>query len=170
MAILNPSHLLEQADKLVAPPPNGPPRQVDIRRAISSAYYAVFHLVAAAAADRYVGASRRAKAEYGLVYRSIDHRRLKELCVELSKQTPPKQYQQFIPATGMSPFFSRFAAAVVELQEQRHTADYDPMVRLKTANAQAAVKTARSAVQRFPKMSKGSRDVFVSLLVFQTRK
>jgi hypothetical protein len=39
LAILNPEHLFEQAEKLVIPPPAGPPRQVDIRRAVSAAYY-----------------------------------------------------------------------------------------------------------------------------------
>jgi hypothetical protein len=55
VAILNPEHLLEQAERLIEPPPAGPPRQVDIRRAISSAYYAVFHATLAAAARRFGG-------------------------------------------------------------------------------------------------------------------
>jgi hypothetical protein len=54
MAILNPKHLLDQAARLIIPPPAGPPRQVDVRRAISSAYYGAFHatLIAAASESR----------------------------------------------------------------------------------------------------------------------
>src|SRR5262249_25719796 len=51
VAILDPEHLFDQADRLVAPPPAGPPRQADVRRAISAAYYAVFHGTLAAVAD-----------------------------------------------------------------------------------------------------------------------
>jgi uncharacterized protein (UPF0332 family) len=54
VAILNPDQLFEQAEKLIAIPA-GRPRQVDIRRAISSAYYAIFHAIITAAADQFVG-------------------------------------------------------------------------------------------------------------------
>lgn len=170
MAIINPDHLIEQAETLIAPPAAGPPRQVDLRRAISASYYAVFHTLAAAVADRYVGTRRRATAEYRLAYRSLQHTKLKDLCVELRKPTPKPIYRDYVPAKGMSPFFAQFASAVKDLQEQRHMADYDPMARLRTSNAQAAIKTARSAMRRFSTMSKNSRDAFLSLLVFQVRQ
>ncbi|WP_020181166.1 hypothetical protein [Methylopila sp. M107] len=168
MAVLNPQHLLQQAEKLVVPPQNGPPLQVDIRRAISAAYYAVFHAVLTAAADRYVGSTRRGDPEYGLLYRSVDHRRLKELCAELSKTSAPRRYQPYLPAKGMDGF-SSFAVAVTELQEKRHVADYDPMVRLKTSDAKVAVSTARSALHLLQTMDAGERNVFLSLLVFPAR-
>jgi hypothetical protein len=52
MATLNPDHLLAQAERLIRAPPAGPPLQVDVRRAISAAYYSVFHAVLTAAATR----------------------------------------------------------------------------------------------------------------------
>src|ERR1700757_100666 len=73
VAILNPAHLFEQADKLIAPPPHGPPRQVDLRRAISSAYYGAFHAVLAAIANRFIGSTKQSTSLYSLVYRSVDH-------------------------------------------------------------------------------------------------
>lgn len=69
MAVLNPSHLFEQANKLIAIQV-GPPRQVDIRRAISAAYYATFHATITAAADQFIGVTNRDTSRYGLVYRS----------------------------------------------------------------------------------------------------
>jgi len=57
VATLNPDHLFEQAERLVAPPPAGPPRQVDLRRAISAAYYGLFHFCLIAAADEFVDAA-----------------------------------------------------------------------------------------------------------------
>jgi hypothetical protein len=57
---------------LSAPPPAGPRRQVDIRRAISVAYYGLFHFTLTAADDEVVGSSQRATTRYALVYRSLD--------------------------------------------------------------------------------------------------
>src|ERR1051326_8403917 len=85
VAILDPEHLLEQAQRLAEPPSAGPPRQVDVRRAISAAYYAVFHATLAAAADQFVGVTKRATSQYALVYRSVDHKTLRELCLEAKR-------------------------------------------------------------------------------------
>ena len=80
MAVLNPDHLLEQADGLIVPPGGGAPRQADLRRAISNAYYAVFHAVVTQAADELVGKTNRTTPRYALVYRSIDHSSLRKVC------------------------------------------------------------------------------------------
>jgi hypothetical protein len=50
VAILNPDHLFEQANRLAVPFGPGSIRQVDVRRAISAAYYGLFHAVLTAAA------------------------------------------------------------------------------------------------------------------------
>src|ERR1700676_3334710 len=57
-AVLDPNHLFEQANKLITIQV-GPPRQVDIRRAISAAYYATFHATITAAADQFIGVTSR---------------------------------------------------------------------------------------------------------------
>lgn len=168
VAVLSPDHLLQQAANLIAPPLKGPPLQVNIRRAISAAYYAVFHAVLTAAADQYVGVTRRADPHYGLVYRSVNHGRLKDLCAELSKASAPKRYQPYLPSGGMSGF-SSFATALIDLQERRHEADYDPMVRLKTSDAKAAIRSARSALDLLENMAVSERNAFLSLLVFPAR-
>jgi len=132
VAILNPDHLFEQAERLVAPPPAGPPRQVDLRRAISAAYYGVFHFILTAAADEFVGVTKRTDRRYVLVYRSVDHRSLKDLCEEVRKQTLKSKYQQNAPTNGFGANIQAFAIAFIELQEKRHAADYDPSIRVKT--------------------------------------
>jgi len=58
VAVLDPNHLFEQANKLITIQV-GPPRQVDIRRAISAAYYATFHATITAAADQFIGVTSR---------------------------------------------------------------------------------------------------------------
>lgn len=100
MTIPNPDHLLDQARQLLAVASGGAPRQVDIRRAISASYYAVFHCVLAATADMVLGAKERTTARYGLVYRKVDHRGFKECCGEIKKSTPAATYKPFVPAMG----------------------------------------------------------------------
>src|SRR4051794_12882066 len=55
VTIPNAEHLLDQAERLIAPGGRGAPRQVDLRRAISNSYYALFHAVSMAGADQFIG-------------------------------------------------------------------------------------------------------------------
>jgi hypothetical protein len=55
MPVLNPDHLFDQAERLVATTAGGAPRQADLRRAVSSVYYGLFHAILTAAADLFVG-------------------------------------------------------------------------------------------------------------------
>lgn len=169
MPILNPDHLFDQAEKLLAPPPAGPPRQVDLRRAISAAYYGVFHFVLTAAADEFVGVTKRATVRYALVYRSVDHRGLRDLCNEMKKSQLSAKYDRTAPASGFGANIQAFASAFIELQEKRHAADYDPSIRVKTSDALLALSTARSAVRRFTGANATRRKAFLSLVLFAPR-
>jgi hypothetical protein len=169
VAILNPQHLLEQAERLVEPPPAGPPRQVDIRRAISSAYYAVFHAALAAAADEFIGATVRSDARYGLVYRSVDHKALAEVCTEIGRPRPSPRYVRYSPEQGFGEDIQVFASIVLDLQGKRHAADYDPMIRVTTADAKLAVGIARAALERLGNAAVAKRKTFLALLLFRPR-
>jgi hypothetical protein len=169
LAILNPEHLLEQANRLIAPPPAGPPRQVDVRRAISAAYYAVFHATLAAAADQLVGVTKRASSGYTLVYRSIDHKELRELCSRLRAPNLSGKLAQYSPAGGFDADITAFAQALLELQEKRLDADYNPSIRERSSDARLAVGTARNALVRLQTANPASREAFLGLLLFRVR-
>jgi hypothetical protein len=170
VAILNPEHLFEQADGLIGPPPAGPPRQADLRRAISAAYYGVFHATLTAGADLFVGAVHRSTSRYGLVYRSVGHRWLRELCEQVQKQTLPARYVAYAPQNGFGQNIPTFATAIIELQEKRHRADYDPSIRVSSSDALLAVGTARAALVRFQQADAEPREAFLSLLLFPPRQ
>jgi hypothetical protein len=169
VAIPNPEHLFEQAERLIGGPTAGRPRQADLRRAISSAYYGVFHTILIAAADETVGAAHRSTPNYALAYRSIDHRSLRALCVEIQKSSLPTKYRRYEPVGGFSRFMRIVAVSVVELQDARHAADYDPLVFLKRSEASLAVRTARRAARRFSNAGARSRKAFLTLLLFPPR-
>jgi hypothetical protein len=84
VATFSPEHLFEQAEGLVAAP-SGRPREADVRRAISTAYCGLFHAIITAAADLYVGKTNRDTSRYGLVYRTVNHDWLRDLCKEVQK-------------------------------------------------------------------------------------
>jgi hypothetical protein len=169
MTTPNPDHLLEQADRLATPNQAGAPRQVDLRRAISAAYYAVFHELMIAVADEFVGKTQRDNSRYALPYRSVDHRTLREVCENVSKSTPPAKYAPFMPASGVSNEILAIAAAVKDLQERRHSADYDPMFRASTNDVAASIQTARTAMGRFRHATNPQRKLFLTLLAFPPR-
>ena len=104
--------LLEQAEHLARREP-GRPRQVSLRRAVSAAYYAVFHALAALCANTLVG-YQRPWSVYVPMYRSLDHGSIKRV----QRSDPRKAF--------LSTDCHRVLDIAVQLQDRRHVADYDP--------------------------------------------
>ena len=170
MPVLNPDHLLDQADQLTTPPDGGgAPRQADLRRAVSSAYYAIFHAILTGAADSLVGSSNRHTTRYELVYRSVNHKSLREICDEIVKPNLKPKYGKYEPKGGFGPHMIGLAIVIRELQEKRHLADYDPLFTVKTADALLLIKTARTALALLRSASATRRKAFLSLVVFSPR-
>jgi hypothetical protein len=119
--VLDSNHLFDQAADLIKPRGRRP-RQANLRRAISSAYYSLFHLVVSWAADTYVGGTLRHTERYRLVYRSIDHAVLRQQCLAFSAPRPPPTLTAYVPA-GIDTHMRAFAKGFLELQEKRHDAD-----------------------------------------------
>jgi ATP phosphoribosyltransferase regulatory subunit HisZ len=142
---------------------------VDLRRAISAAYYAVFHATLAAAADLYVGAVKRATSEYTLVYRSVDHKDIRELCSKVRAPNLSGRFTQYSPRDGFDADIRAFAQALLELQEKRLEADYNPSVRMRSSDARLAVGIARNALHKLQTAPPASRNAFLGLLLFKVR-
>jgi hypothetical protein len=170
LTLPNPQHLLQQATRLSTTTPSGGPlRQTDLRRAISNAYYGVFHATLAAAADQFVGTTKRSTIQYALVYRSIDHRALRELCLEMRKRTLPRLLARHSPPGGFGPHLTVYSEFVLELQEKRISADYDPLKRYQRSDSLSAIAVAQLALSRFKAATDAERQAFLALLVFKPR-
>jgi hypothetical protein len=172
MAVLNPKHLLEQAERLLEPRrPGLLIRQADRRRAISAAYYAVFHFTLIAVADQFVGKEERETERYALAYRSIDHSKLEGLCkvASTARIDRKSKYAKFIPENGFGESVREFASLLLELKEKRNAADYDPSHWVKIADARRAISAAQSAIQQFGNAHSDETIAFLSLLVFSPR-
>jgi hypothetical protein len=170
MSVPDPDHLLDQADRLIASTGAGAARQVDLRRAISNSYYALFHAVVAEAADDLVGRAQRQTSRYMLAYRSVGHRSLRRLCEDVLKETLPARYSGLAPGGGFGPDLQFFATTLVALQERRNRADYDPLFRASRSNSLLTVQTSRDGLRRFREADRTLRRPFLTLVIFSPRQ
>jgi hypothetical protein len=158
-----PDHLFDQADHLTSGVPSRP---TDLRRAISNAYYGLFHFAITAAADMVLGAANQATARYALVYRSVDHAHLRNLCDQVRATNPQKV--ALVPVGGFGSI-ADFARITLNLYELRILADYDPS-RLFTPNeVRLAVSDAREAIKWFQQGTAEQQQTFLTMLLFKKR-
>ena len=107
---MKPIDLIETARVLAESGP-GRPTRASLRRAVSTAYYALFHCLAATAADLFIGQQRT--PAWHRTYRALEHGRARSACREA--QTTPR-----LPGGRSATSPRRFVA----LQKARHQADY----------------------------------------------
>jgi len=77
-----------------------------------------------------------------------------------------RQVQSYAPSAGFGANMAAFAAATLDLQQRRHAADYDVMIRMNKSDASVAIATARAALSRLSATSAPERLAFLSLLLF----
>jgi uncharacterized protein (UPF0332 family) len=92
------------------------PKQVDLRRAVSAAYYGLFHLLTTEAAQNWKHQSQRDRFA-----RMFDHGRMKTCSSRVSSRPLPVDPAEIPIATDLK----LVADSFVKLQQDRHTADYD---------------------------------------------
>ena len=163
--------LLNQARQLATHEPRRP-RQASLRRAVSAAYYALFHLLVDAASREIVAGQGRDVLRQQ-VGRALGHADMKKACQALVKWNPgasPQPLDQLIPG-GPDGRVVTVADAFVELQQARHEADYDLSRRFSRTDVLALVGVAEGAFSAFQTMRKAdeNRRVFLMHLVFHGR-
>lgn len=132
--MIDPNQLLDVAAELARTPHRGAPRQANLRRSVSTAYYALFHCMVGAATDLLAGVNARGTRRHLAIYRSFEHGRMADVCQKVSKGNICNEAD-----VRFNIGIQECAAAFVELQEARHVADYDPNVRIPLSDARAAV-------------------------------
>lgn len=161
----DPDRLFEHADMLI----DNPRGETDLRRAISAAYYALFHSILRAAADLVCGAANRATPRYNLAYRSVDHKRLKTVCEQLKASKINDKVKPYEPIGGFGDI-ADFAKLALILYEQRIQADYDLLRHFTVRKAQLVVIEARNAMRKFEAATAEQREAFLTLLLFEPRQ
>jgi hypothetical protein len=139
--------LLVHAEDLARSDSNRP-RQVNLRRSISAAYYALFHLLVWEASSLYV----RGEAIAARLNRSYQHSEIKNASKSVSQGRFPKSLGAICPANSPPPDLKIVADAFVYFQEARHQADYDLSRALRRREAVDAVRQAQNAFEAWKRI------------------
>ncbi len=164
--MLDPAELLGVARLLCEATGEGQPNDARLRRAVSTAYYAVFHTVLRAASQRFMGPGQETSAGYTLLYRGFEHQRMKMVCEALQASELKDKYKRHLRRRAVSQELRDFAGAFAELQEARQRADYDPSEELALSDVASIVDLAELAIGAFDHVAPEEQvDVLALLLV-----
>lgn len=161
--------LLVIADDLIGRTKAGAPNQTALRRAISTAYYALFHYLLSSAADSLVGKRNRNSSRYGLVYRAFDHGRMRQVCQSVDKPVLGDKEKLALGVVKPSQEIRNVASAFVLLQQRRHWADYSPVDKVGRSDAIDLVNQAEFAINQLDNCDKEQRSNFLVFLMTSSR-
>lgn len=131
--------LLQQATHL-ATYQGANPDQAALRRSVSTAYYALFHLLIEDAGQRWQGSPEAITA----LERAFNHGPMKNSSIQFKGSTWTDWHGISQP---VPPELQRVARTFIELQEERHTADYNNHEQWTVSDVQSLLSTASSAFQ-----------------------
>jgi len=127
-----PEQLIAQAEALLTV---SPPNEASIRRAVSTAYYSLFHLLV-----RDTVANWREPLDHPRLARVFEHKQMKAASISLLADLSKRPM-------GESGLTLRWVAqAFVDLQQARHKADYDLSHPFDWREAEMLVSQARTAI------------------------
>jgi len=162
MALAN--DLLEQAYHLARREPKRP-RQASLRRAISTSYYALFHLLISEATRNWKQSSQRAALgrffQHGSMAKASDKQ--KADCNRFLTSNPP-------PAPGLDTDcmtrLQTVSFAFYQAYQQRQTADYDTVKQWTRTEALAIIDSVDGAFKAWPQIRnhKSAQNYLLSLL------
>ena len=151
---MTPRDLIATARSLAEGGPRRP-SQASLRRAVSTAYYAMFHCLAGTAADLLIGGSRG--EAWHQAYRALEHGKTRNACRH-------RQAMQRFPTE-----IRDFAEAFVMLQDRRHEADYALEGRYDKLDVLSALDGAEYAIAQFEQADVEHRRGFAAHVLFRQR-
>ncbi len=135
----------------------GRPQQIQLRKAVSATYYALFHALAKSNADTLIGVSPpfRGLPAWTQTYRALDH--------GPAKNRIQSGLNEFAPAVRS------FGSAFIFLQEERHRADYDPDAEFTRSDAVFLIDRAEVSIRGFEATEPTQRKAFAAHVLFRPR-
>ena len=146
----------------------GQPRNTNLRRAVSTAYYALFHAIALNAARAALPGGDDNEV-FGLT-RYITHASINQVSKYLAGATAPEHLTSVVTRLRENPELSTVGSTFVALHEKREEADYNHLAEFNRPNTLALVQRAERAVA----LVEGERESsdfgsFFGLIAAQTR-
>ena len=156
---MNPRELISAARQLASGQSSpGQPTDAELRRAVSTTYYALFHALASCCADLLAGADlalggHRLHALWIQTYRKLDHGVAKRRC--------KKNFMGTFP-TAIQDFANQFA----NMQEHRHDADYNPDASFALGQVLKLIDETETRITDFQNVSEDDRRAFACYVMF----
>ena len=137
----------------------GRPRQAELRRAVSAAYYALFYLLAGNAADLLAGArpSARNRQFWMQTYRAVEHRQARNQCLNKAVMR------------GFPPEIQYLGETFANMQTHRHDADYNPQTELSRSQVMRLIDSAERAIDGFDRVPAPDRRAFALHILLRAR-
>lgn len=155
---MNSSDLIGTAKRLAGG--KGKPKQSDLRRAVSTLYYAMFHELARACADHLAGTNprERSNAAWRQTYRSLSHGYVISQCRD--NRFKNGKFPQCI---------KDFAIDFEEMQIKRHSADYDPDCKLRRSLVSADIKLVEKSIAAYRTATLKHKKAFSVYVLLRTQ-
>jgi uncharacterized protein (UPF0332 family) len=164
---IDPNKLLEAARELVNHQEGpGRPKPVYLRRAVSSAYYALFHCICKKAACHLLGSA--STDEQLCLARSFNHAAIKTTCEWITGSARAPEHAGVIVKSLSSSSIVDVALAFCALQEARHKADYDHLSPLPKETALGYIQDAERAMRSLSRARKKNQEALFCLLALKT--
>ena len=135
--------------------PDGSPSEANLRRAVSTAYYAAFHALSQSCADTLVGpySTVSTREHWITAYRSLEHRQVRN---------------RFNNRGRMASFSGQvrdFARGFANLQDLRHRADYDPEANFDPDEVLQLLSNTEEVIRGFNAASERERRLLAVYLI-----
>lgn len=159
------SDLLEQAEHL-ARRESAKPRQASLRRALSAAYYALFHHLVDESRTFLLGRARQRAHLRDVLARSYEHRRMFDAAQEVARSKSP-----WLEATArVSGDLRKVAQTFAQSQRDRHAADYDLARKFTRIEVLTAITRVRHALTLWQRVKREPQaEAFLMALLLKGR-
>ncbi len=165
---IDPAKLLEAARQFADHhSAQGRPRPIWLRRAVSSAYYALYHELCRAAAAHLL--PNAPPADRFRLARSFTHQALRDTCEWIAGRGKLPQHAGTLIAPPRHTAIEDVAAAFLDLQEARHAADYDHLASFDKTTVLQHVRVADLAIETLAGASPQDRQTLFALLALKTQ-
>lgn len=155
---MQPLDFTKAARDLVDSAGRGRPREVNLRRAVSTTYYALFHCLADCCANMLAGSvqANRSRPAWRQTYRALQHTTARNRCRRDTINRFPSAIRNF-------------AELFVSIQMKRHSADYDPDVTFIKSDVIQDIDEAEDAIMRFNEAPRADRRAFAIYVLLDIR-
>lgn len=137
-----------------------------MRRAISAAYYALFHHLSEAAVEQI--APHASPKAANRIYRWLNHGEMKRICREFASPRLNPPLRDLLDG-DVSEDMQRLTTSFINLQEARHNADYNPGYLVTWEQTRDLLELAVRAISAWEKIARTAEgNIFIlSLLLWR---